>query len=73
MNDRPRIGRDVLLLLIGAAIGAIFAVLVAYPELLASSKENSARIDANKAQIELIWDAHYVDHEATMPDGGTAP
>ena len=38
MNNRPRIGRDVLMLLIGAAIAAIFAVMVAYPELAGKLK-----------------------------------
>lgn len=73
MNNRPRIGRDVLMLLIGAAIAAIFAVMVAYPELLANSKENVARIAANEDKIALLWEAHRLEHEPAIPGGGTAP
>ena len=57
-----RIRRDILLLLVGAAIATIFAILVAYPEILASSRENAARIEANGKQIELLWEAHAVSH-----------
>lgn len=73
MNDRLRIVRDVLMLLTGAAIGALFAVLIAYPELLGDVRENTARIESNQAQIALLWEAHHLDHEPTMSDGGTAP
>ena len=73
MNYRSGIGRDLLMLMLGAAVGAFFAVLIAYPELLGGVRENSARIDANKAQIALLWEAHQVEHETTMTDGGTAP
>lgn len=70
MIDRPRIGRDVLMLLIGAAIVAVFAIVVAYPALLAGTRENAARIDANERQIERIWDAHRIGHETPTPNGG---
>ena len=70
MNDRPRIGRDALMLIIGAAIGALFGVFVAYPELVANSKENAARIESNQQQIELLWEAHQIEHEAKT-EGGT--
>ena len=54
MYDRSRIGRDVIILLIGATVATIFAVLVAYPGLLADSRANTARIESNSAQIELL-------------------
>ena len=60
------------MLLIGAAIGALFGILVAYPEMLASSRENAARIENNEKQIKLLWEAHQVQHETATPDGGSA-
>ena len=69
MNDRPRIARDALMLLIGAGIGALFGVFVAYPELVANSKENAARIESNQSQIMLLWEAHRIEHETTSTDG----
>ena len=54
MRDRSRIGRDVMIILFGAAIGTLFTILVAYPELLADSRANTARIESNSAQIELL-------------------
>lgn len=72
MNDGRGIRRDVVVLLIGAAIGVVFGILVAYPEMLASSRENSARIDNNEKQIELLWEAHQVQHEAPTQTGDTA-
>ena len=51
-----------LMLLIGAAIGVVFTIVVAYPSLLAESRENSARIEANKEQIERLWEAHEITH-----------
>ena len=71
MNDRSRIGRDALMLLIGAGIGALFGVFVAYPELVANSKENAARIESNERHIELLWEAHKIEHEPATTDGGT--
>ena len=73
MNYRSGIGRDLLMLMLGAAIAALFAVLIAYPELLGDVRENTARIESNQAQIALLWEAHHLDHEPTMTDGGTAP
>jgi hypothetical protein len=72
MNENRGIRRDALMLLIGAAIGALFGILVAYPEMLASSRENSARIDNNQKQIELLWEAHQVQHETATPSEGAA-
>ena len=62
MLNRPSIRRDIVLILIGTAIGTLFGIFVAYPELLANSRENSARIEGNRSQIELLWEAHEVDH-----------
>ena len=73
MNNVPIIGRNVPLLLIGAAIGAIFTVMVAYPELLASTKENAARIAANEDKIALLGEAHRLEHKPPIPGGGTGP
>jgi hypothetical protein len=47
---------------VGAAIATIFAILVAYPEVLAKSRENSALISSNEEQIELLWNAHSIVH-----------
>ena len=47
--------------------------MVAYPELLANSKENAARIAANEDKIALLWEAHRLEHEPAIPGGGTAP
>ena len=46
--------RDIILRLIGGAIGTLFGILVAYPEMLASPWENAARIKANEHQIQLL-------------------
>ena len=66
----PRLARDAMMLLIGAAIAAVFAIVVAYPALLTGTRENAARIDANEGQIERLWDAHQIVHETPTPDGG---
>ena len=60
------------MLFIGAAIAAIFGILVAYPEMLASSRENAARIENNEKQIELLWEAHQIQHKTTIPNGESA-
>ena len=70
MYDRSRIGRDVIILLIGATVATIFAVLVAYPGLLADSRANTARIESNSVQIELLWEAHEIRHQPSTSDGG---
>ncbi len=57
------------MLLVGAAVGVLFGILVAYPELLANSRENAARIESNREQIELLWGAHQIRHETVTPDG----
>ena len=69
MLNRQTIGREVLLVLIGAAIGVLFGILVAYPQILANSRENAARIESNKEQIELLWDAHQIQHITPTADG----
>ena len=69
MADRPRIGRDVLMILIGAALAALFGIVVAYPALLANTRENATRIDANEKQIERLWDAHQVGHDTPTLGG----
>ena len=58
------------MLLIGAAIAAVFAILVAYPQMLADSRENAARIESNERQIERLWSAHEVGHKEQDTDGG---
>ena len=70
MNDRPRIVRDIVVLAVGLTIGTLFGILVAYPAVLANSRENAARIEANQQQIELLWEAHPIGHETTTPKGG---
>ena len=62
MRERSRLGRDVVMFVVGAAIATIFAILVAYPEVLAKSRENSALISSNEEQIELLWNAHSIVH-----------
>ena len=54
MLNKGSIGRDLLILFAGAAIGVLFGTLVAYPQVLARSGENAARIEANKDQLELL-------------------
>ena len=71
MNSGRGIRRDAVVLLIGAAIGVVFGVFVAYPEMLASTRENAARIENNEKHIQLLWEAHQVHHETTTPTGDT--
>ncbi len=70
MLNRQTIGREILLLLIGASIGVLFGILVAYPQILANSRENAVRIESNKEQIELLWDAHRIQHITPTAEGG---
>ena len=70
MFEKDSIGRTVLLIFIGTLIGTIFGLLVAYPTLLADSRENAARIEANKERIDLLWEAHYIEHDPPTKDGG---
>lgn len=67
MNNR--IPRDIAMLLIGAAIATIFGILVAYPEMLASTRENAVSIESNKQQIELLWEAHSIEHHGQGVEG----
>ena len=60
--------RDALMFVVGTAIGTMFAILVAYPEILATSRENTARIEANKEHINLLWDAHRIEHDQAAPE-----
>ena len=62
--------RDLVMILIGAVIAAVFGIVIAYPALLAESKENAARIESNRKQIELLWDAHQVSHDAKAVEQG---
>ncbi len=73
MNDFPRLRRDVLMVLIGATIAALFGILVAYPQLLATTRENTVRIESNEKQIERLWEAHEVRHKTPAFDGGNEP
>ena len=66
MLDRSRLGRDLIMLIVGAVVAALFAIVVAYPEILAKSRENAVLIEANKEQIELLWGAHNVKHEGPV-------
>ena len=59
--------RQILIMLIGAAIGVIFSIAVAYPILYAQLQENAARIEANKDQIQRLWDAHEFSHQEQEP------
>ena len=68
--EKDSIGRTVLLIFIGTLIGTIFGLLVAYPALLSNTRENSARIEANKERIDLLWEAHYIQHDSSTKDGG---
>ena len=70
MFNRGGIGREIIVLLIGAAIGVLFGILVLYPEVLARSRENAARIESNQEQIEMLWDAHQIQHETPTAGGG---
>jgi hypothetical protein len=69
MFNGQNIRREVIILLIGAAIGVLFGVLVAYPEMLANTRENAARIESNEKQIERLWEAHEISH--SPPEVGT--
>ena len=69
MINRQTIGRDVLILLIGAAIGALFGILVAYPQILASTRENAARIELNEKRIEMLMEAHEIRHITPTAQG----
>ncbi len=59
------------MLLVGAGVVAFFSILVAYPAVLANSRENTARIEANQRQIELLLEAHQLRHETPSPNGGS--
>ena len=69
MFDKESLGRAIILLIIGAAVGTIFGLLIAYPALLAETRENSARIEANKERVELLWEAHYIHHDPSTKNG----
>ena len=60
------------MVLIGAAVTVAFAILVAYPALLANVRENTARIDANEKHIDLLWESHQVQHEIPGGAGDTS-
>lgn len=57
------------MLLIGAAIVAVFAIVVAYPAVLANTRENAARIDANESRVERLLDAHQIEHGTPTQNG----
>ena len=69
MFDKESLGRAIILLIIGAAVGTIFGLLIAYPALLAESRENAARIESNKERIEQLWEAHYIQHDLPTKNG----
>ena len=61
------------MLLIGASIAAFFGILVAYPQILANSRENAVRIESNEKQIERLWEAHEIQHKTPTPNRGSDP
>ena len=63
MNRFSNLSREIIFLLIAAGIGVLFGILVAYPEMLAMPRENSARITSNEKRIESLWEAHQISHE----------
>ena len=71
--NRSRFGRDLVMLIVGAVVAALFAIVIAYPEILAKSRENAALIEANKEQIELLWGAHIVQHEESEVERAIGP
>ena len=57
----PQVG----LLVIGTLLGVTFSSIVLYTEIKESLAKNEARINANKDQIDRLWNAH------TISDGTT--
>ena len=57
----PQVG----LLVIGTILGVLFSSIVLYTEIRERMAENGVRIEANKEQIERLWEAHQVSHEDT--------
>ena len=71
MLNSSNIRRDIVLLIIGTAIDALFGIVVAYPQLLADSRENAVRIESNRSQIERLWEAHEIGHLISDPQDGS--
>ena len=65
----PTFLKSIGLMVIGTAIAAFFGIVIIYPELLASSKENAANIKANTDKIERLWDAHQISHIQNQTKG----
>ena len=53
------------LLVIGTLLGAAFSSIVLHTEIEESLATNEAEIDANKAQIDRLWDAHRISDVTT--------
>ena len=53
------------LLVIGTLLGAAFSSIVLHTEIEESLATNEAEIDANKAQIDRLWDAHRISDGTT--------
>ena len=70
MFSKESIGRELLFLFIGAALAVLFGIIVAYPEMLANSRENAARIEYNRQQIEFLLEVHTIEHETSSVAGG---
>ena len=60
----PQVG----LLVIGTLLGVAFASIVLYTEIRERLATSEAKIDANKEQIDRLWDAHTIS-DSTIESG----
>ena len=60
----PQVG----LLVIGTLLGVAFTAIVLYTEIGERLARNEAKIDANKEQIDRLWDAHIIS-DGTIESG----
>ena len=51
--------------MIGTLLGAAFSSIVLHTEIEENLATNEAEIDANKAQIDRLWDAHRISDVTT--------
>ena len=51
------------LVVLGALLGAFFTGIIVYGEVKEEFAKNRTMIDANKVQIDRLWDAHDIGHE----------
>ena len=59
---RDYLGQAALVLL-GSLLGAFFTGVIVYGEIKEQFASNRVMIDANKSQIERLWDAHEIGHQ----------